>query len=580
MATNTIVAALHRAAVKDVNTKLQAEASRHGDLVRVNEIDVYRHLPQKVKAAYTWALANTAAEWFAKVDDDFVVHVGSLEDYILRSQRDALPFTVIGSIVADAEVPRTGRWAEDPVAFNKSRYPKFPMGSYGHVVSRNVAAYVSTNAQTLVNYQGEDVSLGIWLDESPHSKDVVWRTSKHFDNSGNCYTTDQWIIGHRISSARMRSCFRRTTWGADTTAQAMRVNTGVPAPKTNAAMAVKATRILTRKLGREPTREEVATKVKALREKEVAAAKAPVQFETDTSDCASVAHALAPAGNSEGNTCATRIAWVKENHGRLGGSAESLSTKTQLQAEAFVGNEHPFPCSPCTSLGTKATHNFTSVLSSATENTRRPGPEPTHEGMAKQGKAFLPARGAVAWRQNIDFVIPWSGPSASTSSRERDNGEMVYLLRSIAINAPWVHHVWLMVNGKVEPPSNIIPPGFNSRVTVIDRCSYMPEGTCPTMNSHAVELFAHNIPDLTEHFVIIEDDIFLGRPVTPEHLFSGDGGRPYVWRTAPTWGYFAGSTNGHRVYENPSVVGTMKTPLSVAPSLHYWYPFSRAFASR
>ena len=62
-------------------------------------------------------------------------------------------------------------------------------------------------------------------------------------------------------------------------------------------MAAIATRILIGKLGREPTHEEVATKVqlllvfpgvyrrmyRTLREKEVAAAEAPVQFETDAS---------------------------------------------------------------------------------------------------------------------------------------------------------------------------------------------------------------------------------------------------------------------------------------------------------
>ena len=264
--------------------------------------------------------------------------------------------------------------------------------------------------------------------------------------------------------------------------------------------------------------------------------------------------------------CANAVPAARLDLGRASNASHAGGNAHHCSSTVHKCTEHACTCAQNSEKKVKHSHGGSACYSC----------EPTHDEIAKQVKAFLPARGALAWRQNIDFVIPWSGPSASTSSRERDNGEMVYLLRSIAINAPWVHHVWLMVNGKVEPPSNIIPPGFNSRVTVIDRCSYMPEGTCPTMNSHAVELFAHNIPDLTEHFVIIEDDIFLGRPVTPEHLFSGDGGRPYVWRTAPTWGWFAGSTNGHRVYENPSAVGTMKTPLSVAPSPHYWYPFLKS----
>ena len=43
-------------------TALAAEQSKHDDLLRVDEIDVYRHLPHKLKAAYQLALKNTQAE--------------------------------------------------------------------------------------------------------------------------------------------------------------------------------------------------------------------------------------------------------------------------------------------------------------------------------------------------------------------------------------------------------------------------------------------------------------------------------------------------------------------------------------
>ena len=44
------------------------------------------------------------------------------------------------------------------------------------------------------------------------------------------------------------------------------------------------------------------------------------------------------------------------------------------------------------------------------------------------------------------------GAPGQDLARERDNGELVYLLRSIANKAPWVHRIWIAVNG--SPPED------------------------------------------------------------------------------------------------------------------------------
>ena len=84
-----------------------------------------------------------------------------------------------------------------------------PKGSFGHVVSRPVAEYVATHKDTLFNYQGEDVSVGIWLDESPLKDQIVWKSTTHFANHGNCKDPNLWMIGHDITSPTMKACFAR-----------------------------------------------------------------------------------------------------------------------------------------------------------------------------------------------------------------------------------------------------------------------------------------------------------------------------------------------------------------------------------
>jgi len=48
-------------------------------------------------------------------------------------------------------------------------------------------------------------------------------------------------------------------------------------------------------------------------------------------------------------------------------------------------------------------------------------------------------------------------------------------------------------------------------------------GRLPTFNSHAIESRLHRIPGLAEHFLYLNDDVFLGRPVAPELFFTPGG---------------------------------------------------------
>lgn len=180
------------------------------------------------------------------------------------------------------------------------------------------------------------------------------------------------------------------------------------------------------------------------------------------------------------------------------------------------------------------------------------------------------------WQRNIDFFIPTSAlandeeaDKGGDTARSRDNGELKYMLRSFAQNAPWVHHIWIAINGEAKTQPDI-PPSLRGRVTVVDRCTFMPLGSCPSFNGGSVTSFMHLLPDLSEHFVMVEDDIFCGRPVTPRDFFD-ESGRPYVWRRRSTWERFSGTEAFHRVYYDPSVVD-FPTPLTCSPNPHFWYP--------
>ena len=63
----------------------------------------------------------------------------------------------------------------------------------------------------------------------------------------------------------------------------------------------------------------------------------------------------------------------------------------------------------------------------------------------------------------------------------------------------------------------------DERIEVVSHRDILPEDCLPTFNSHAIEAALHRIEGLGEHFVYFNDDVFVGRPLRPEHFFTSSG---------------------------------------------------------
>lgn len=190
--------------LQDEQTRIQQEYDTHKDMVMLGMKDFYRALPKKLKLAYEWSVKNTQAQWFLKIDDDSAVRMGALESFLGRI--DATQMYVIGSIRRQAAVPKSGKWAEPD--YSAKTYPPFANGAEGHVVSRKVAESVYLHDG--FEFQGEDVSLGIWISEM--KLPVIWKDAAgQFVSNGNCHDRKYIVIGHDISPAKMVSCFETNT---------------------------------------------------------------------------------------------------------------------------------------------------------------------------------------------------------------------------------------------------------------------------------------------------------------------------------------------------------------------------------
>ena len=105
-------------------------------------------------------------------------------------------------------------------------------------------------------------------------------------------------------------------------------------------------------------------------------------------------------------------------------------------------------------------------------------------------------------------------------NRWHNNGELRYSLRSLAMFAPWIRRVHIVTNGQVPPWLNIDNPKV--RLVTHQQIYRWPEHL-PTFNSRSIETHLHRIPDLAEHFLSFNDDMFLGAPCQPTTFFTVDG---------------------------------------------------------
>jgi hypothetical protein len=140
------------------------------------------------------------------------------------------------------------------------------------------------------------------------------------------------------------------------------------------------------------------------------------------------------------------------------------------------------------------------------------------------------------WNQaRLDRLAALSGTATTRESSGRarfvSRDELRHAMRSIHLFAPWVRKIHLVTAGQV--PEWLDPS--HPQVAVVDHAAILPADARPTFNSHAIESALHRVPDLAEHFVYLNDDFFLGRPLGPETFFS-PAGLAAVWLSPNTIG--------------------------------------------
>lgn len=185
-----------------VQSDLFKEQAQFQDIIDSIHQESYRSLPYKLRFAYKFIIQSMPkVRWILKVDDDMIARIDTLDEVLLQYLNHERA-VVVGRIISNSTVHKEGKWAD--YKYPKDTYPLWPQGSCGHVVSRKVAEYIC-GMEDIIYYQGEDISVGIWLDEA-EDLPVIFVRSLYFQNHGRCDEKEWLVIGHKVTPQMMRSC--------------------------------------------------------------------------------------------------------------------------------------------------------------------------------------------------------------------------------------------------------------------------------------------------------------------------------------------------------------------------------------
>ncbi len=113
-----------------------------------------------------------------------------------------------------------------------------------------------------------------------------------------------------------------------------------------------------------------------------------------------------------------------------------------------------------------------------------------------------------------DFI----GLYGDDSSRFANHDELRWSLLSVQRFMPWVNRIHIVTDGQC--PDWLQP---DDKLRIVDHRQLINPQYLPTFNSHVIEAHLHKVPDLTEHFIYFNDDVFVARPLPPEHFFRSNG---------------------------------------------------------
>ena len=116
--------------------------------------------------------------------------------------------------------------------------------------------------------------------------------------------------------------------------------------------------------------------------------------------------------------------------------------------------------------------------------------------------------------KNVDL-----NTEATTKARNANNDELKYSLRSAEKYVPWIRKIFIVTDGQKPDWLDL----QNEKIKIVDIRELIPPEALPCYNSVVIEHFLYKIPELSEHFLYANDDMFFNTEITPGFFFTSEG---------------------------------------------------------
>ena len=134
----------------------------------------------------------------------------------------------------------------------------------------------------------------------------------------------------------------------------------------------------------------------------------------------------------------------------------------------------------------------------------------------------------------IDIIVPWVNPNdpawrkdfeywkqketgQKDACRFRDMGVFNYWFRCIEKNMPWVRYVFLVLASPSQIPNwlNVNHP----KLKIVYHDQFIPKEELPTFNSSVINCYMPFIEELSDNYILFNDDFFVVKPVNENEFF-------------------------------------------------------------
>lgn len=107
-------------------------------------------------------------------------------------------------------------------------------------------------------------------------------------------------------------------------------------------------------------------------------------------------------------------------------------------------------------------------------------------------------------------------------TRINQDNEIYYCLKLLSRNLPWLRNIYIITNQQTPPAiDNLKDKNLSQKIQIVDQNKLLEliNIKTPIFNSLSVEWLMWLIPDLSTHFLYLNDDFFVTRPLQPEDFF-------------------------------------------------------------